>query len=150
MTRTDLAYRTSAAQGASGLGLLVALYDTLAGDLRRAAQAELRGEIESRCREANHALLVIAHLEDWLRQGGGGFLAEQLSHFYASLRRKVTEAQIVRSAAMLEEQMNRVLELREFWQRADQQVLPAQPEVIPPHPQVYAVATVGGHAGWSA
>jgi len=37
MNRTDMAYRKSAVEGATGFGLLIALYDTLAGDLRRAA-----------------------------------------------------------------------------------------------------------------
>jgi hypothetical protein len=40
MTPTDLAYRKTAVEGASGMGLLIALYDTLAGDLRRAAAAQ--------------------------------------------------------------------------------------------------------------
>lgn len=149
MTRTDLAYRTAAAQGGSGLGLLLALYDTLAGDLRRAAHAEHRGDVEARCLEANHALLVIGHLEEWLRQGSGGTLAEQLSAFYGSLRRKVAEAQIARSEAMLEEQMKRVLELREFWQRADQQA-EARPEVILPYPQMFAMPADRNQGSWSA
>jgi flagellar protein FliS len=96
--------------------LLIALYDTLAGDLRRAAQAERRNDIESRCRELNHALLVIGHLEDWISRGPGGELAHQLSAFYSSLRRKMIEAQARRSPEILEEQMAQVLSTREIWQ----------------------------------
>lgn len=115
MSAMELAYRKTATQGASGFGLLVALYDTLAGDLRRAAEAERSNNIEKRCREVNHALLVIAHLEDWIGRGGGGELAEQLIAFYASLRRKMLEAQARRSAEALEQQMVLVLDVRRTW-----------------------------------
>jgi flagellin-specific chaperone FliS len=116
MSPTELAYRKTAIGGASGFGLLIALCDTLAGDLRRAADAERRNNIEKRCREVNHALLVIAHLEDGLARGAGGELARQLSAFYSSLRRAVNDAQACRSPEMLEQQMNKVLNLRGVWQ----------------------------------
>jgi flagellar secretion chaperone FliS len=119
MNRTDVTYRKTAAEGASGFGLLIALYDTLAGNLRRAAEAERSNDIEQRCREVNHALLVIAHLEDWVRGGCGGELADQLVVFYASLRRDLVEAQARRSSRMLEMQMAKVLQLREMWQQFD-------------------------------
>jgi flagellar secretion chaperone FliS len=106
-------------QGASGLGLLIALFDTLAGDLRRAAEAERNNNIEKRCEAANHALLVVGHLHDWLNRGNDGDLAQKLGAFYSSLRRKVLEAQAQRSAAMLEEQMALVLEVRATWQEAE-------------------------------
>lgn len=115
MNAMELAYRKTATEGASGFGLLIALYDTLAGDLRRAADAERSNNIEQRCKEVNHALLVTAHLEDWVHRGGGGELAEQLLAFYASLRRLMIEAQAKRSAMMLEQQMTLVLSVRRTW-----------------------------------
>ncbi len=115
MNAMELAYRKTATQGASGFGLLIALYDTLAGDLRRAADAERSNNIEERCKQVNHALLVTAHLEDWVHRGGGGELAEQLLAFYSSLRRLMIEAQAKRSAVMLEQQMTLVLSIRRTW-----------------------------------
>jgi flagellin-specific chaperone FliS len=47
MSPTEMAYRKTAVGGASGFGLLIALYDTLAGDLRRAADAERANDIEN-------------------------------------------------------------------------------------------------------
>lgn len=132
MNPTDLIYRKSAAEGASGFGLLIALYDTLAGDLRRAADAERENDISRRSREVSHALLVIGHLEDWIDQGGGGTLADQLVAFYASLRRELLEAQVRRSARLLELQMARVLELREMWQQFELRAVSAVPEILPP------------------
>lgn len=115
MSAMELTYRQTALQGASGFGLLIALYDTLAGDLRRAADAERSNNIEERCKQVNHALLVTAHLEDWVHRGGGGELAEQLLAFYASLRRLMIEAQAKRSAVLLEQQMTLVLSIRRTW-----------------------------------
>ena len=120
MSPTEIAYRKTALGGASGFGLLIALYDTLAGDLRRAAEAELRNDIGTRCQQVNHALTVIAYLEDWIDRGPGGDLAVGLKSFYASLRRKMIEAQAKRSAKLLEEQMKEVLDLRAIWQAMEQ------------------------------
>lgn len=116
MSPTEMAYRKTALGGASGFGLLTALYDTLAGDLKRAADAERRNDIQARCQQVNHALLVIGYLEDWIDRGPGGELAQQLTVFYRSLRRKLIEAQAKRSAEILEEQMAQVLEIRAIWQ----------------------------------
>jgi len=115
-----MAYRKTAVSGASGFGLLIALYDTLAGDLRRAAEAERANDIEKRCREVNHALLVIAHLEDRIDRGPGGEMAQNMKAFYTLLRRKMIEAQAKRSATILEEQMKEVLDLRAIWQAMEQ------------------------------
>ncbi len=119
MNSTALAYRKTAAEGASGFGMLIALYDTLAGDLRRAADAERNNNIEKRCLEVNHALLVIAHLQDWVDGESGGELAQKLIGFYSSLRQKLIEAQARRSAEMLEQQMALVLDIRETWQEME-------------------------------
>jgi flagellar protein FliS len=119
MNAMELAYRKSAAEGANGLGIMIALYDTLAGNLRRATDAERANDIQTRCDEVNHALLVIAHLEDSLGLGSGGKLADQLKAFYAKLRRNLIKAQAVRSAALLEQQMLMVLDLRRTWQEVE-------------------------------
>jgi len=116
MNQTELAYRKTAVGGASGFGLLIALYDTLAGDLRRAADAERANNIEKRCKEVNHALLVVAHLEDALSRGTGGEMARQLAVFYSSLRRAMIQAQAKRSPEILEEQIKLILEVRAIWQ----------------------------------
>jgi flagellar protein FliS len=111
-----MAYRKTALGGASGFGLLTALYDTLAGDLKRAAEAERRNDIAMRCQQVNHALLVVAYLEDWIERGPGGDLAQHLTAFYKSLRHKMIEAQAKRSAEILEQQMAQVLDIRTIWQ----------------------------------
>ncbi len=130
MNSTALAYRKTAVEGASGFGLLIALYDTLAGNLRRAADAERNNNIEKRCLELNHALLVLAHLEDWVGGTSGGELAQKLVGFYSSLRCKMIEAQARRSVEILEQQMALVLNIREMWQEMELRGS-ASPEVLP-------------------
>jgi flagellar biosynthetic protein FliS len=143
MTRTDLAYRKTAVEGASGFGLLIALFDTLASDLRRAAEAERNNAIEKRSSEVKHALLVLGYLEDWLKRGSEGELAEKLTAFYATLRRKLIDAQVNRSATLLEEQMASVLKIREYWQQADSRGMPTGPDILRP-------ATASTSAGYTA
>ncbi|HUN84048.1 MAG TPA: flagellar export chaperone FliS [Terracidiphilus sp.] len=155
MTPTDLAYRRTATEGASGFGLLISLYDTLAGDLRRAAEAERNNDLERRCREVDHAMLVIGYLEDWTHRGSDGELAQQLIAFYSSLRRKMIEAQTTRSIRILEEQMALVLDLREHWQQIDARTEPGNPEVLPPvqtanYPKAFAEQSERRSGNWSA
>jgi flagellar secretion chaperone FliS len=132
LSPTEAAYRKTGVEGTSGLSLLIALYDTLAGDLRRAAAAERNNEIAKRCKEVNHALLVIGYLENWLARGSGGELADQLAALYASMRLKLIEAQAKRSAPLLEEQMALVLQVREGWQAIELKAAQTAAEIIPP------------------
>jgi flagellar secretion chaperone FliS len=145
MTSADLAYRRTAASGASGIGLLISLYDTLASDLRRAADAERCNDIPRRGREIGHALLVIGHLEHALNQGTGGELARQLKTFYAELRRNLIQAQVRRSAVALEREMASVLKIREFWQKADLNSASSEPSILSPASQ-----TSAGYPGLSS
>ena len=139
MNSTELAYRKTAVEGANGIGLLIALYDTLAGDLLRAADAERRSEIEKRCKEIHHATLVIGYLEDWVERSEGGELAQQLAALYSSMRRKMIEAQVTRSAELLEEQAALVLKIRESWSAMERQE--SSPMEVP------GGAQMQGHSG---
>jgi flagellar biosynthetic protein FliS len=154
MNPRDLAYRKSAAQGASGLGLLVALYDTLAGDLRRAAAAQRSGNIEARTNELKHAFVVIGCLENWIDPNSGA-LAKKLVAYYSQLRRKMIAAQARQSATALEELMASVLNTREIWQKMDLRGGDRGPEILPPAPMpsygASAAALMGDRQfSWSA
>jgi flagellar biosynthetic protein FliS len=152
MTRIDLAYRKTAVEGASGFGLLIALFDTLAGNIQRAAEAERANDIEKRSYEVKHALLVIGCLEDWVRRGPGGELADQLVVFYKKLRRSLVQAQVHRSAEAFEAQMAGVLQIRQFWQQADLRQANAEPEVLRPMNglEFAAMQVETRHSNWSA
>jgi flagellin-specific chaperone FliS len=154
MTPTELYYRrTAAASSGGGLGLLIGLYDTLAGDLRRMAEAERGDDLVRRCCEANHALLVIGCLEDYVTRGTTGELADQLTSFYASLRTSLILAQAKRSPEMIEEQMGQVLKVREAWQAIELRLGPAS-EPQPSTSQKFAESAPDAQEtrrlGWTA
>jgi flagellar protein FliS len=124
MMTTELSYRQTSIAGASPIGLMIVLFDTLVGDLRRAAGALRKNDIEARCKELNHAALVIGQLESWIDLKNGGESAESLSRFYAYLRAKMMEASVSKSAAVLENQIEMILHVRSAWQQLDNSPLP--------------------------
>lgn len=155
MNRTDMAYRKSAVEGASGFGLLIGLYDTLAGNLRRAAAAQRANDIETRCREAKHALMVISYLEDGVQRGPGGALAQMLRGFYSALRRTVVDAQANQSAEALEQQMEAVIKIREHWLKMDLRHPASESDVLEAAGAAHASGFLPPQAerrigGWSA
>ena len=154
MTGTYKAYRQTAAEANDGLGPLIALFNTLAGNLHRAACAQRDNDIATRCDEARHALLVIGFLEDWVARGAEGELAAGLKAFYDSLRRAVIAAGFKQSAEIFELQMKRVLELRQQWQAIEQRLEAPGPEILRPEfngPAAYFAAQAEGSRGsWSA
>ena len=119
MTETGLSYRKSAIEGASSIGLMIALFDTLVGDFRRAADALRKNDIETRCSELNHATLVLGQLENWLDMKNGGESAATLARFYAYLRAKMMQAAVTQSAILLEAQIDMILHVRSAWQQLD-------------------------------
>ncbi|HEY0794397.1 MAG TPA: flagellar export chaperone FliS [Acidisarcina sp.] len=122
--QTELSYRRSATEGATCVGLTIALYDTLAGDLKRAAVAERSGDIEKRTREINHGLTVIGYLESWVDPANGPELAQSLKVLYGYLRGKMMEGQLKRSAEILEEQVSLILQVRGSWQQLELEAHP--------------------------
>ena len=116
---TELSYRKTAIAGASPIGLTIVLFDTLVGDFRRGAAAIRQNDIEKRCKELNHAALVLGQLESWVDLKAGGESAEALSRFYSYLRAKMLEAAATKSATLLETQIEMILHVRSAWQQLD-------------------------------
>jgi flagellar protein FliS len=105
--------------GASPIGLMIALFDRLAVDLRRAAEAIRQGDVETRCDEINHGFLVLAQLESWLDHEKGGEPARQLAKFYSYTRAQMLRASVTQSPQLLEEQIETLLHIRTSWQQLD-------------------------------
>lgn len=115
----DITYRNCAINGATSIGLMLALFDRLIADLRRAAKAMHENDIEGRCRELNHAILIVGQLENWVDRQNGGEPAEQMAKFYSYLRAKLIEASLKKSSKILEEQADMILHIRTSWQQLD-------------------------------
>jgi flagellar biosynthetic protein FliS len=101
-----LSYHQASARGASPVGQVVSLYDTILRDFVRALAALQARDVETRVLELNHALLVIAHLQSVLNHERGGEAAKQFDQLYAVTRGMIVEANIRATPESLEELIN--------------------------------------------
>jgi flagellin-specific chaperone FliS len=154
MSPSESVYRQTAAAGSDGFGLMIALYDTLAGDLRRGAEAERRNDIAERSRQLNHALIVIGFLENQVNKGTEGELYRALIAFYRRLRRRILESQAKRSPEILEQEMAQVLKIRATWQKLQMRNEPPAAHLPPVARQTYpgltSLAESRNSMNWSA
>ncbi len=114
-----LAYRRAAAQQASTVGLVIALYDTLAGDLGRAVAALHGQAIEERSRCLKHGFVVLAQLESLINLESGGETAQHLRRFYNYLRNEMLRAQFTQDAEILKRAIPLILDVRSAWEQVD-------------------------------
>ncbi len=154
------AYRQATVQNASPVELVIILCDLLVRDLRQVIAAiRAAGEIEERVKHSNHAFLVLAQLESQLDMENGGDTAVRLARIYSHIRAKLLEVQLTLDAAVLESQIEFLLELRNGWQQAmpAKQSTPAPAEeeltraAIVPNANRYAnLGTEMNSSSWSA
>lgn len=115
----SLEYRRAALQQASVVGLVVALHDTLVGNLRRAADAFDNSDIQTRCNELCHGFQVLQQLDAMLDMKNGGETAATVRRFYTHIRGQMLAAQFKVSAEILRVQIQSVLDVRQAWYQID-------------------------------
>jgi len=148
----ELSYRRAAVENASSVGLIIILYDLLIEDLRNAVSAIEKRDIEGRANAIKHCFLVLQQLEGSLDKENGKEASEFLAKFYAVMRCRILEAHMKVSAEILNQQVTRVLDLRQTWQRLD----PGNPTpaitAVPGAPQAVSAAGDGEteNANWTA
>lgn len=118
-TPPALAYRRAATQQASVVGLVIALYDTLAGDMQRAITAMQRNDIEDRCEQLRHGFSVLTQLEILIDMDHGGQTAINLRKFYRHLRNEMMTAQFTQNPDLLDRAVKLLLDIRSTWQEVD-------------------------------
>jgi flagellar protein FliS len=129
---STLVYRKAALEHASTVGLVIALYDTLLGNLSRAATAIERGDIENRCAELLHGFKILQQLDCMLDMQKGGVAALNLRRLYALVRKQMMLSQFKLSPSALREQIRLLIDVREAWQQVDARgAQPAAPPVDP-------------------
>jgi flagellar protein FliS len=136
------AYQLSSARGASPVGLVVALYDTILRDLRRALAAVEAGDVEARVFELNHAITVIAHLRDVLDRQRGAEAASRLARFYELTHAMILEANVSGSRAAIQKLLDLYGGVRNAWEQAERQLAnnaPAAPHHAPEPPLASAI-----------
>lgn len=122
-------YASESATGVSPIGLVIRLYENIVSDLGRAVIAVRDGDIERRTLQLQHALLLLAHLQNALDLENGGEPARLLNRFYDVARTRIVEAQLKQSGKILEDLINNFLSLREAWAEIEKQTTTP---VVPP------------------
>jgi len=108
-------YRDMTVRGASRIRLVVALYETLIGDCRRAAQAIRQGDCEGRHRETDHALVILQQLQGSLNMKEGGEPARQLDAYYNTIRAQLLQAIVENSSSTLASLAEQITPVRDAW-----------------------------------
>jgi flagellar secretion chaperone FliS len=114
-----LSYQQTAARGTTPVGQVVALYDTILRDFVRALAALRAGDVETRVNELNHALIVIAHLQNVLDHQHGGDAATTFVQFYDVTRGMIVSANMEASADILRTLIELYTSVRQAWQQID-------------------------------
>lgn len=110
-------YQASVLEGASGVELVVALYDGILRFLYAACDAVDRGDTVARRAAVKRALDIIIHLQARLRTDVGGKPAEFLSEFYASVFALVLQASQAASRPKFRHAIECVREVRDAWRQ---------------------------------
>ena len=126
-----LAYQQNSAFGASPVGQVVALYDTIVRDLQRAIAAVEAGQIEKRVNATNHALMVIGELQGVLDFERGGEVARNLNNFYDVTRPMVTNASMSNSREKFQELVDMFTRIRGAWAHVERTIAPSVPPERP-------------------
>jgi flagellar secretion chaperone FliS len=113
-------YRQAAARGATPLGQVIVLYDTILRDFFRALAALKAGNVTARIAEMNHAVSVIGYLFSVLDHQRGGAAAAQLSQVYTTSMDMIVKANARGSIEAIEELIEIYGDLRQAWYQADQ------------------------------
>jgi flagellar protein FliS len=149
------AYREANVQGASPVEVVIMLYDVLVRDLKKVIGAIRASDIQERVDQSNHAFQVLQELECLLDMERGGTTARDLSRFYSHVRAKLMEVQFKLDSAILQRQIEMVLDLRQGWVEAMGVPEAAPMTGIPAAAEIGAYPEAGAmeearYCGWSA
>jgi flagellar protein FliS len=114
-----LSYQQASANGASPVGQIVALYDTILRDFGRALAALKAGDIETRVFELNHAIVVVGYLQFVLDHERGGEPAKHLAQLYNITRGMIVQANIRATPEPIEELIELFGGVRQAWYQSE-------------------------------
>ena len=115
-----MSYQQQAIVGATGIELVVALYDGALRSLYRAKQSVLEDDTIGRRVAVKKVVDILMYLQARLRPDVGGSAAVALSDFYAAMFTMVLEASHFASASDFDEVIACVRNVREAWAIAAQ------------------------------
>jgi flagellar protein FliS len=111
----EMSYQLQALAGATGVELIVALYDGLVRFLYRAMQCVEEGDAHGRRVAVKKAIDILMYLQARLRPDVGGNVAASLADFYSAMFTLTLEASHLESKEQFEEVISFVRNVREAW-----------------------------------
>jgi flagellar protein FliS len=111
----EMSYQQQALAGATGVELVVALYDGLIRFLYRAIRCAEENDVYGRRVAVKKALDVLMYLQARLRPDVGGTVASSLGDFYSTMFTLTLEASHLESKEQFEEVISFVRNVREAW-----------------------------------
>lgn len=112
---SETSYQQQALAGATGVELVVALYDGAIRFLYRAMQCVEEQDVHGRRVAVKKVLDILMHLEARLRPDVGGSAVPALADFYAEMFTMTLEASHVESVEQFQEVIACVRNVRDAW-----------------------------------
>jgi len=154
-----MSYQDQSLSGATGVELVVALYDGAIRFLYRAIQCVEEDDVRGRRIAVKKVLDILTYLQARLRPDLGGTVVASLADFYATMFTMTLEASHLESKEQFEEVIGFVRNVREAWVVVARdpeagKVLPRElrtrEERFVPQVEVYAPVGEVAASGWSA
>jgi flagellar protein FliS len=120
------AYRRTAVQSSSPLGLVVMLYDGAIKFMLEAREAIARNDVHARTTAVSRALAIIAELQNTLNLKEGGDVARELDRLYSYMSTRLLDVTGKADDNAAKEVHKLLTTLREGWSQIAAQT-PAQP-----------------------
>lgn len=115
MILDNMSYQQQAIVGATGIELVVALYDAALRNLHSARQCTLDGDVVGRRGAVKKTVDIVMYLQARLRPDVGGDAAASLSDFYAAMFTMALEASHAESVVGFDEVILCVRNVRDAW-----------------------------------
>jgi flagellar protein FliS len=112
---SETSYQQQALAGATGVQLVVALYDGTIRFLYRAMQCVEEGDVHGRRIAVKKVLDILMYLQARLRPDRGASVAASLADFYATMFTMTLEASHIESVEQFQEVIGLVRNVREAW-----------------------------------
>lgn len=112
---SETSYQQQTLLGATGVEMIVALYDGAIRFLYRAIQGVEENDVHGRRMAVKKVLDILIYLQARLRPEKGGKVASSLADFYATMFTMTLEASHLESAEQFQEVIGFIRNVREAW-----------------------------------
>jgi flagellar secretion chaperone FliS len=112
---SETSYEQQALMGATGVEMIVALYDGALRFLYRAMQCVEEDDVHGRRKAVKKVIDILMYLQARLRPDLGGSVATSLADFYATMFTMTLEASHLESAELFQDVISFVRNVREAW-----------------------------------